>query len=74
MIIESKAKITKKLFELLQMTRDGEDIEDMEYVNDPNSIGREHVYIKYKDGYMKRVNVSMDSGSALIRDVLREIY
>lgn len=70
---ENKAEITEKLFQTIKLTHAGEDISDMQYVNDPNSYGREHVIITYDTGYIKRVNVSMDSGAALIRDVMREV-
>lgn len=71
--MENKARITEALFEAVKLTRAGEDIAKMEYINDPNSYGREHVYIEYANGYRKRVNVAMDSGSALIRDVMKEV-
>lgn len=70
---ENKAEITEKLFQTIRLTRAGEDISDMHYVNDPNSYGREHVIITYANGYIRRVNVSMDSGAALIRDVMEVI-
>ena len=70
---ENKTEITTALFKALKLTRAGEDIESMEYVNDPNSLGREHVVIHYQNGYMKRVNVSGDSGKALINDVMKEV-
>lgn len=70
---ENKAEITEKLFQTIKLTHAGEDISDMHYVNDPNSYGREHVIITYANGYIRRVNVSMDSGAALIRDVMREV-
>lgn len=70
---ENKSEITARLFEAVKATRAGEDIANMEYVNDPNSFGREHVVITYQTGYIKRVNVACDSGAALIRDVMREV-
>ena len=71
--MENKAQITQALFEAVKLTRAGQDIESMEYSNDPKSYGREHVIIKFKNGYLKRVNVCLDSGAALIRDVMREV-
>ena len=70
---ENKSQITQALFEAIKLTRAGADIQNMEYVNDPNSLGREHVIITFADNYIKRVNVSLDSGCALIRDVMREV-
>lgn len=68
--MEDKREITKALFECVKLTRAGEDIADMEYVKDN---GNEDVYITYSDGYEKRINVNFDSGTALIRDVMRGI-
>lgn len=70
---EDKARITSALFDAVRLTRAGDGIRSMDYVNDPNSYGREHVIITYSNGYIKRVNVAMDSGAALIRDVMREV-
>ena len=71
---EDKAKITKALFKLVKLTRAGIDIKDMEYVCNPDHWHDEYVIIRYKDDYIKRVSVAMDSGAALIRDVMREVH
>lgn len=67
--MENKREIVKALFECLKLTRAGEEIVDMEYVKEVSAI----VIITYSNGYQIEVNVSLDSGCALIRDVMRKI-
>ena len=69
---EDKQLITKALLALLKLTRAGESLTGCEYIIDPVSekAAEEYVVIKMKDGYMKRVCVTDDSGIALIEDVI----
>ena len=52
----------------LQATRNLADLVELEYRED-----RELVYAKFAGGNQKIVNVAMDSGTALIRDVIGQI-
>ena len=52
----------------LQATRNLSDLVELEYRED-----RELVYAKFASGNQKIANVAMDSGTALIRDVIGQI-
>ena len=69
---EDKQLITKALLALLKLTRAGENLTGCDYIIDPVSekAAEEYVVIQTKDGYMKRVCVTADSGIALIKDVI----
>lgn len=67
---ENKELIVERLLPVLQLTRDGEGIADMRYSKTKYD---ETVYIFFADGSQTDVNVSMDSGTALIRDITRAI-
>ena len=65
--MESKTIITKSLYDLLTLTNEYHDeLTSLEYI-----YGREVVVAKFRSGSQKTINVNMDSGIALIRDVLR---
>lgn len=72
---EDKAAITKKLEELINLTRMGK--VELEYVK-PGKVYEEEVQIRGFSGetiiYHGVANVSCDSGCALIRDVMRHEY
>lgn len=68
---EDKKKICKKLFELLTLTRDQEALVSLEYM--PTETHDEAVVATYRSGRKQEINVSMDSGIALIRDVVRAL-
>lgn len=65
---EDKQKICDLLLPALQATRSLYDLQELEY-----SEGRELVYAKFESGYQKVVNVAMDSGTAMIRDIVKQI-
>lgn len=69
---EDKQLIMKALLALLKLTRAGENLTGCDYIIDPVSekAAEEYVVLKMKDGYMKRVCVTADSGIALIKDVI----
>lgn len=67
---EDKEKILEKLFQTLVLTRAGWNLMDLEYKRES---GLETVTAVYANGTKKRINVSCDSGIALIRDVCRHI-
>ena len=62
---EDKQKILDLLVPALQATRDQADLTALEY-----DAERELVMVRYTGG-TKTVNVAMDSGIAMIRDVLK---
>lgn len=66
--MEDKQKILDLLLPALQATRNLADLVGLEYRED-----RELVYAKFAGGNQKIVNVAMDSGTALIRDVIEQI-
>lgn len=73
---ESKAEITKQLGTLLKMTRQFSDLDTCEYVK----VGDDHEFVVLtgkpnSNGYRwkYRINVTWDSGIALVRDVLAQI-
>lgn len=69
--MENKSKICKKLLPVLQMTRNLYDLVDLEYVDYKN--GEEEVITTFINGTKKHANVSMDSGTAMIYDIIRQI-
>lgn len=70
-MFESKRRITDKLFELLVMTRQYADLVDLKYVKDKD--GEEYIYGKFENGQIEQINVTQDSGIAMIRDVVRRL-
>ena len=65
---EDKQKICDLLLPALQATRSLYDLQELEY-----SEGRDLVYAKFESGYQKVVNVAMDSGTAMIQDIIKQI-
>lgn len=66
MIAENKQQICDKFAELLKITRFGENIDRIEY--NPNT---ECALVVRKDRKPVPINVAMDSGVAIIKDILR---
>lgn len=65
---ENKQKILDLLLPALRETRNLHDLDNLEYFP-----GTGLVYATFKSGYTKIVNVAMDSGTAMIMDVIRQI-
>ena len=65
---EDKQKICDLLLPALQATRNLYDLQELEY-----SEERDLVYATFESSYQKVVNVAMDSGTAMIRDVIGQI-
>ena len=63
--MENKQQILDALLQTLRLTRSLYDLEELTY--EPLS---ETVFAKYKSGYGRRINVAMDSGTAMIKDVM----
>ena len=66
--MENKQRILDLLLPALQETRNLHDLVALEYRAD-----RELVYAKFASGNYKIVNVSLDSGTAMIADVVHQI-
>lgn len=69
--MENKQLILDSLCSALRLTRDQADLEALEY----KEIGpdEQRVIATYGGGGSREINVSLDSGIAMIRDVLRAI-
>lgn len=67
--MEDKQKICQLLLAALQATRGQSDMVSLDYerINGDTEI----VTAKYADGGTRKINVSMDSGEAMIRDIMR---
>ena len=71
---EDKQAICCALAQTLWLTDGGSDLLALEYKSDDGSrAGREMVVIHYLGGGKRRVNVSLDSGTAMIRDIMAVI-
>lgn len=70
---ENKKEITKALLPVLQMTRNLWDLTDLEYREDEEVSGIEVVIATFRNGHRKVVDVTLDSGTALIRDIITGI-
>ena len=66
--MEDKKIICALLTKTLQATRNGEDVAEIIY---SRNDGEEYATVKYNNGYSKRVCVTADSGTSLIKDILR---
>ena len=67
---EDKQEIMNLLLKTLQATREYSDLVSLEYTK---SKGLELVVAEFDGGYRKPINVALDSGSAMIRDVLKAL-
>ena len=68
---EDKQKILNSLCNALQQTNGFVELVSLEYVyHDEN---RQQVRVTFKSGYTYNINVTWDSGIAMIRDVLKHI-
>ena len=69
---ESKSSICHHLYNALKCTREHEDISYVTYNQRlADETGDEIVHIGYKNGYKIDVDVTADSGIALIHDILK---
>ena len=71
--MENKQAILNKLLEAFKLTRQLEDLESLTYRTDLVE-GLEIVEMKYRNGGTKRVNVTADSGVAMIEDIMKYVY
>ena len=68
---EDKQKICDLLLPALQATRGGSKLVNLVYTAEPH---KENVTAVFQGGWKKVANVTMDSGTALIYDVMRQIF
>lgn len=69
--MENKKEICSLFLKALQATRGGEDLTALDYRKTED--GEEWVLMTYKNGYQKAVCVTADSGTALMKDILKEV-
>lgn len=69
--MENKQEICNLLCVALRATRDQHDLKEIVYrqMSEDNEI----VTLLYENGHKRSINVSMDSGVAMIRDILRGV-
>lgn len=65
--MEDKQKILDALLPALQLTRGAKDLKSLTY--QPRSADVQYVKAEYQNGAVRMINVSIDSGIAMIRDV-----
>lgn len=66
--MEDKQNICNLLLITLQATRTAADVVNIVYNNDP-----EIVTVTFESGSYRKVNVAMDSGTAMIRDIMENL-
>lgn len=69
---EDKQKICDLLLKTLQATYDASDLVALEYGYVEN-WDKEIVTVRFAGGGIRRINVSMDSGTAMIRDIMKNL-
>lgn len=74
--MEDKEAIVMRLKLLLMVTRAGSDIADLKLEIDEKGMidGGEYCVIVFKSGYRKKVDITADSGLAVIEDVIHALY
>ena len=65
---EDKQEILDLLLPALQATRNLNDVTGLQYDGLTETVA-----VTYKSGYTRKINVAMDSGAAMIRDVMKHI-
>ena len=70
--MENKQEICNELCKVLQMTRAGADIVRLIYCRQGLEYP-ESVIVQYKNGYSKAINVHMDSGCAMVKDIMEYV-
>lgn len=72
-VTEDKQKICDALLPVLRMTKNLADLESLEYRNDDTLTGIEIVICTFSNGYRRIANVTADSGTAMIKDLINQI-
>lgn len=69
---ENKQDIANQLCEALKRTNMWDDITGLKYIEESSDV--QYVYIDFKDHpAARRVNVSIDSGWAMIKDIVNHL-
>ena len=71
---EDKQKICDLLLPALQATRGGSKVVALEYNPDDKETNWETVTVVFQSGGKKVADVTADSGTALIYDIMRQIF
>lgn len=66
--MENKQKICELLLPALQATRNLYDLIDLEYIPEQG-----YVLATFASGYTKKANVAMNSGTAMMVDIIEQI-
>lgn len=70
--MENKQEICNELCKVLQMTTYSADIVKLIYCHQGLEYP-ESVIVQYKNGYSKEINVHMDSGCAMVKDIMEYV-
>ena len=72
--MEDKAEICKAFIPVCRRTRNLCDLVDLEYRKNTNEgFFEEQVIATFESGYTKSINVNCDSGTAMLKDILKEL-
>lgn len=72
--MENKEEIVKAFLPVLQMTEYFHDLVNIEYRLETNgNFKRERVIATFENGCTKEVNVTYDSGFAVLKDILKQL-
>lgn len=72
--MENKAEIVKAFLPVLQMTEYFNDLVDLEYqLETDDKFKRETVIATFTNGSIKKANVTLDSGFAVLKDILKQL-
>lgn len=72
---ENKAEIVKAFLPVLQMTEYFNDLIDLEYqLKTDGKFKNEKVIATFKNGWKKESNVTCDSGYAMLKDIVKQLY
>lgn len=69
---ENKQEICNLLLKTLQATRHFSDLAKLDYIPE-DEVNTEYVEATFANGSLAVANVAMDSGIAMIRDILKQI-
>ena len=69
---EDKQKICDLLLPAVQATRGGSDVTALEYIGSEISF-LEYVDVRSQNGFVRRIDVSGDSGCGMIRDIMKNL-
>lgn len=73
--MEDKSEIVKAFLPVLQMTDFFKDLLNLEYnINTEGKFKNETVTATFYNGCTKEVNVTYDSGFAMLQDIVKQLY